>query len=183
MILGRAFTASLCLTLALSPVVTPLQAAVLQNVTGNVVVNKGQGFEPARNNTEVLPGDQVVIGPGAGAVLNYSAGCSVPVPMETVVTVSAQAPCTAGKSGAPGETAATNGASQGTQAAGETVTSGQPGTPGEPGATGEPTGETPGGTSDETFGVSNTTLIVGGVVIAAAAIVAVVVNANKSASP
>lgn len=73
----------------------PVQAAVLQGISGQVVVNRGDGFESAMENTEVLPGDQVVVAPGATAILAYGGGCSVPVPAESVVEVAPKAPCPA----------------------------------------------------------------------------------------
>jgi hypothetical protein len=68
-------------------------AAMLDGVQGQVLVNKGNGFGLAANGMIVNPGDQVVVNPGGTAQVVYEGGCSVPVGVGQIVTVSASAPC------------------------------------------------------------------------------------------
>ena len=95
MTLKHTLTCSVCLVLS----VAPARAALLQDISGNVVVNRGEGFEPVKGSVELATGDQVVVGPGGTATLSYGGGCNVPVAPEAVVSVSAKAPCLPAKSG------------------------------------------------------------------------------------
>lgn len=119
----------------------PAHAALLQNVTGNVVVNRGEGFEPVKGSVELVPGDQVVVGPGGTATLSYGGGCNVPVGVETVAAVAATAPCAAPKPGDPvGKQVLTQAANPGA-AAGEPAGGGGAGGAGAGGAGGGAAGE------------------------------------------
>jgi hypothetical protein len=82
-LLSLAFTASQ----GLSAVVHPTQGAAM--------INQGAGFYPVNANMTLNPGDQVFVGPGGSAFLNYSNGCRVEVKPGAVVTVASQPPCEA----------------------------------------------------------------------------------------
>ena len=71
------------------------QAAKLQDVDGNVKVNKGQGYQVARSGMKVNPGDKILVGEDAYAEIAYTNGQIVPVTSGEVFTVSA-APVAAG---------------------------------------------------------------------------------------
>ena len=69
------------------------QAATLDGVQGEVMVNRGNGYELATNGMELQPGDVVVVNPGGAAQLTYGSGCAVPLQVGAVVPVSTTAPC------------------------------------------------------------------------------------------
>lgn len=198
------FKSGFACALSLMLGITPAHAALLQDVTGNVVVNRGEGFEPVKGSVELAPGDQVVVGPGGTATLSYGGGCNVPIGVETVAAVAATAPCPAPKPGEPaGKQVLTQAANPGGAAgsaggaAGEAGAAG--GAAGEAGAAGGAAGEAgaAGGVAGEAgaagagglggLGGLGTAGVVAGVAGAVGIAVAVAANAssnnNKAASP
>ena len=62
-----------------------VQAATLGAIQGNVLVNRGGGYETIRGATNLRPGDS--------AQVVYPDGCVVPVEVGAVVTVAESSPC------------------------------------------------------------------------------------------
>ena len=85
------------LALSMALAAAPVEAARLQGATGNVVVNRGQGFVPVKGDSEVFAGDQIVVGAGGQAVLAYGDGCDVPVEVGKVTEVGPKPPCQLGR--------------------------------------------------------------------------------------
>jgi hypothetical protein len=70
----------------------------LDRPQGKVLVNQGQGFRPASESLPLKAGDQVMVGANGAATLRYAeAQCSVTLSPSSVMTVSDEAPCTAGE--------------------------------------------------------------------------------------
>ena len=175
MTLKHTLTCSVCLVLS----VAPARAALLQDISGNVVVNRGEGFEPVKGSVELATGDQVVVGPGGTATLSYGGGCNVPVAPEAVVSVSAKAPCPPAK---PGQVVGQQVPTHAVNPGGVQNPGGAPVDPIDPDAPADPNAANPvdgGGFG----GMSGTTLaVVGGAAVAIGVGVAIAVN-SKSASP
>ena len=71
------------------------QATMVQPVSGQVMINQGQGYKTIKNPIELKTGDQVIVNPGGFAKVNYTDGCSIPVQPGAVATIGAQSPCVA----------------------------------------------------------------------------------------
>lgn len=69
------------------------QAATVAVTQGEVLVSRGDGYEPVRGNAEVLAGDSIVARPGGAAKITFSNGCSVFLAMGMVYSVPAEPPC------------------------------------------------------------------------------------------
>ncbi len=63
------------------------EAAMLDLIQGEVLVNRGGGYEDVNGPTELKPGDLVIANPGGSAQVVYADGSIVPVQPGTVVTV------------------------------------------------------------------------------------------------
>lgn len=74
---------------------TPASAATLIGVSGQVLVNRGKGFELAENGLDLKPGDIVVANPGSTAQVIYPEGCLAPVTPGAIVAIPVNAPCAA----------------------------------------------------------------------------------------
>jgi hypothetical protein len=70
-------------------------AASLEEIRGEVTINRGEGFQRVSGPTEARAGDLLVANPGGSAKLVYSDGCPVRVVPGTVVRVGAKSPCKA----------------------------------------------------------------------------------------
>jgi hypothetical protein len=88
------------------------QAATLLNPQGEILVNRGGGFQPIEGKFELLPGDTLIANPGGSGLLSYGPGCAIPIDVGTVVAVQEPPPCdvtaqpdgtVAGAEGAPVE--------------------------------------------------------------------------------
>jgi hypothetical protein len=75
--------------------VSPAGAATVANQGGEVMVNKGQGFQPVASFAELAPGGQVLVRPGGVATIAYVGGCRVRVG-SGVWLVQEKAPCPTG---------------------------------------------------------------------------------------
>jgi hypothetical protein len=71
------------------------QAAMLEAIQGQVMVNTGNGYRFVSGTVELKPGDMVIANSGGAAQLAYDDGCSVQVQAGSVVTVGPQSPCAA----------------------------------------------------------------------------------------
>jgi hypothetical protein len=69
-----------------SLIATYAEAARLTNVQGSVIVNRGDGFQPAQGGAPVAPGDRVRVNEGSAEIL-YENGCAVRVGPGQMVAV------------------------------------------------------------------------------------------------
>jgi hypothetical protein len=82
-----------CLLASLIIASVPAQAATLTPEKGQVLVNKGNGYQLATRPLEVAPGHVVVANPGGAARVTFPDGCDVKVLPGSVFTVAPQSPC------------------------------------------------------------------------------------------
>lgn len=103
---SRVRRALICGALAAVFLTANVQAAVLGNVAGPVVVNHGGGFFPASAGSSLVPGDRVRVDNGSADII-YENGCSTRVgPQQVSVVLAAPPPCSGGlKDGVVQETA------------------------------------------------------------------------------
>ena len=69
------------------------QAALLQSIRGDVLVNRGGGYVAVHGTTEVNTGDMVRVDANGKARLVYPDGCKEEFQAGSVTTVSATSPC------------------------------------------------------------------------------------------
>ena len=81
------------LVLATALATTTANAAILQDIQGDVRVGRDKGFVRVEGSTEVLPGDKIKVGRKAAANLVYADGCSVPVDANSLSRVAEHSPC------------------------------------------------------------------------------------------
>jgi hypothetical protein len=65
-------------------------------VTGEVLVNQGQGFRPATSGVVLHPGDRILVPLNGQAGLTYSGGCGVVLGGGSLATISNVTPCQGG---------------------------------------------------------------------------------------
>jgi hypothetical protein len=91
--------ASAALALLAAPVVVQADTqpiANLSNVSGDVLVNQGDGFQPATPGLALHAGDRVIVSGTGQAGLFYSGGCGVSLAPGSMATVSSLTPCKVG---------------------------------------------------------------------------------------
>lgn len=76
---------------------TVARAATLSVVKGEVLVNRGEGYESVRDDAELSPGNIAVARAGSSAKVIFSNGCTVYLGVGTVFTVPKEPPCEGGK--------------------------------------------------------------------------------------
>lgn len=74
---------------------TPLLAATVTVVQGQVLINRGQGYRLVEGSTEANPGDMVVVNPGGLAQIAYPDGCSIQLQPGSIVAIGQPSPCQA----------------------------------------------------------------------------------------
>lgn len=79
------FSIFLCPSLTLAATVKPLQ--------GDVLVNRGSGYEHVRGTSQASVGDIVMARPGGRAQVVYNDTCSVAVRPGQVVAIASEPPC------------------------------------------------------------------------------------------
>ena len=79
-----------------------LNAATLENIQGEVLVDRGGGFDIVSGPTTLNPGDTVIVNPGSSAHIVYNTTCQVDVYPGNVVAVYQDAPCNGGSESAGG---------------------------------------------------------------------------------
>jgi len=103
----RNFARSSLATLALLGIISVSHSALaaeLVKLEGKVSVNRGDGFEPAKQGMVLKAGDKVLVGEDAAASLIYAdPGCVFEIAPASVVTVSEVGPCIPGQSLAEGK--------------------------------------------------------------------------------
>ena len=72
-----------------------LQAATLEAVQGQVLVNRGSGYQFEIGPAELKPGDMIIANAGASAHITYGDGCVLPIEVGSVTTVRERSPCAA----------------------------------------------------------------------------------------
>jgi hypothetical protein len=72
-------------------------AATVSQESGTVLINRGAGFSPIRTDAELAPGTQILVQPGAVALISYAGSCVVRVG-SGVWMVQAAPPCATGNS-------------------------------------------------------------------------------------
>jgi hypothetical protein len=72
--------------------VSAANAASLTDVSGSVMINKGEGFVPAASAVELNVGDKVLVGEGGFAAVAFEK-CTVSLDKPTVYAVAKDAPC------------------------------------------------------------------------------------------
>ena len=78
-----------------------LQAATLEAVQGQVLVNRGSGYQFEIGPAELEPGDMLIANAGASAHITYGDGCVVPIAVGSVTTVGERSPCAAQSGDSP----------------------------------------------------------------------------------
>jgi hypothetical protein len=73
-----------------------VQAATVNAVQGQVLVNSGQGYRLVDGSTQLEAGGTVVANPGAVAHVFYPGGCQVTVEPGSIYLIAAQSPCQTG---------------------------------------------------------------------------------------
>ena len=68
-------------------------AATLEQVSGDVSVNRGSGYLPVKGSISLKPGDTLMAGPGASGQVVYDGSCRVPVEPGALHVVAAKSPC------------------------------------------------------------------------------------------
>jgi hypothetical protein len=85
---------------------TASEATALAVVQGDVLVNHGNGFQPASGYVELFPGDTVMARDNAVSRITYSDNCVQTIEPGSTVTVTELSPCATQATGAlppPGE--------------------------------------------------------------------------------
>jgi hypothetical protein len=83
----------LALSCAACMIASGVEAATLGAIQGNVLVNRGGGYETVRGAMNLKPGDTVMAQAGGSAQIVYPDGCVVPVEVGAVVAVGEASPC------------------------------------------------------------------------------------------
>ena len=68
-------------------------AATVNATSGQVLINRGEGYMMVAGSTQGNPGDTIVANPGGSAQIVYPDGCAVDVSPGSVATIAAQSPC------------------------------------------------------------------------------------------
>jgi hypothetical protein len=71
------------------------QAATLEAVQGQVLVNRGSGYQFVVGTVDLAPGDMVLANAGATAQITYPDGCATRIEAGSVTTVGQRSPCAA----------------------------------------------------------------------------------------
>jgi type 1 fimbria pilin len=85
------------LALLSTSVMAANSVAVVGDVSGKVMVNKGKGFVPVVGSFSLNVGDRVMVGDNSFATVSFSE-CAVSYSKPTVFVIADLAPCAAGKS-------------------------------------------------------------------------------------
>jgi len=145
----------------------PLQLAMLSNVDGKILVNKGKGFISAKSGMALQPGDRVVALDGARAAVVYPDGCVTKLGENSLLALDKSATCS---------TAAvkTGGAQQPLRYAqamgGGTMTDAGGGGGSGGGTTGAPDTTGTGGPTGVTGGITATQGLIGGAIFTGLAV-------------
>ncbi len=86
----------------LSAAGTSLRAATLEDIQGEVLVDRGGGYTIVSGPTTLNPGDTVIANPGSFAHIFYDESCKVDVQPGNVIAVNKEAPCNGGGSSGGG---------------------------------------------------------------------------------
>lgn len=73
----------------------PAHSAILTTAGGPVRVDDGSGYRPVATFTEVKPGNRILVGKNASAMLHYSNGCTMTIVSGQHITVERKPTCLA----------------------------------------------------------------------------------------
>ena len=65
----------------------PASAATLDAIQGQILINRGDGFQPVASGTLARQGDLIMASPGGSGKLIYSGGCVTEIKPGTVTPV------------------------------------------------------------------------------------------------
>jgi hypothetical protein len=82
------------MALAALTMISAANAATLTDISGSVLVNKGEGFVATTGAIELNVGDKVMVGEGGFATVSYD-NCAIALDKPTLHAVSKVAPCDA----------------------------------------------------------------------------------------
>ena len=71
----------------------PALATTVFATQGQVLINRGQGYQQVAGSSQANPGDTVVANPGGSGQIVYADGCTVQVRPGSIVSVAPQSPC------------------------------------------------------------------------------------------
>ena len=78
------------------------EAAMVTDIRGDVLVNRGVGFAPVKEPVELAPGDLVLAGSGGSARVHFSKDCEITVRPGQIVRVTVASPCQKAGAQVPG---------------------------------------------------------------------------------
>jgi hypothetical protein len=116
-------------------VAAPATAATVEPISGQVLINRGSGFEQVGAATEARTGDLVMVRAQGRARIVYGDGCTVEVKPGSVVAVKPEQSCQSRQNGTTGTSAGTEviaGAAVAASAAAVAVAVGRSGKPKKP---------------------------------------------------
>ena len=82
----------------------PALAATVNATSGQVLLNRGEGYRLITGSTHGDPGNTVVANPGGSGQIVYDDGCVEDVLPGSAVTIAAESPCKSGLLGLNGTT-------------------------------------------------------------------------------
>ena len=68
-------------------------SATLEQVSGDIAINRGSGYLPAKGFAVLKSGDTIMASPGASAEVVYDSNCRVSVEPGVLHVVAAKSPC------------------------------------------------------------------------------------------
>ena len=74
----------------------PCVAATVNAIQGQVLINRGQGYQKLDGTATANPGDSIVVNPGGSAQIVYPDGCTIQVAPGSVASIADQSPCQPG---------------------------------------------------------------------------------------
>ena len=87
-------TCALALALAaISGGAAAADGSVVVEISGSVMVNRGESFVPASNGVQIGQGHQVMAMEGGSAIIRFADNCDLKVEPGTVVTLADRSPC------------------------------------------------------------------------------------------
>ena len=91
----RGFLAAACAGLPLV-IGTACSGATIEPVQGDLLINRGQGFQQVNGRIEADVGDLVMVSPDGSAIVSYPDGCKLSVQPGAVTTIAPLSPCASG---------------------------------------------------------------------------------------
>ena len=70
--------------------------ATITRMSGDVLVNQGESFQPARTGQVLSTGDRVMVPANGSTSLSFDDGCAIDLPPDTLVTIPSSSTCAGG---------------------------------------------------------------------------------------